>query len=939
MNPGGAGPSTRPVRQLVSARAPARPPINAAPSRNPATTPKKKDIDVFIESLRRVATPYIKTNVGLRFLDKLDTWQTKPLELEVLKRKGHDQLIQYIQFPKLEDASSVTRFSYYDFAKPVVTDAGITLKLTPEGTAANGLVRDVASLLGMNAARVPVMTDLVFTTASIANRASSRTTFHAKLEAYTASLLDDVYSVTIEMLNIHTTYEATYTNTKNKASNGLITTWAAGLFKLVKCHPDIARHLRPAARAVVSTTLNPKSHNLNGLRMKLRGLNMVAVKRLATHDTGDAVATRLNERNTVALKRFDLLVTKYDAALATHDEYTRLRTSIDDAYDFINPAIRMGTANMNRNLTLAEKQKCITMALETYKAELAEITGSLPTPLRRACVQDTITSIASPATPATPATGRTTPTVAAPKRPPTDTAIDRAAASIETLQREMTVDSASFAKTDTVVREYETTIRNMRTDLAKAQAARNQTTAMYTTKLAAAQARIGKLAARVKSVRDSDARSRADVHSTRAQLAVNKKERTDLARLVKKVKLESQTTEAAYKAKLKRVTRDKQAQLDALKSRLEKKKRRVRDMEVSLQTSSGRVRDRNSKVRASRLEAQRLERMVKDLRATIRTHTIQTKASIAVHRKRSAATVRGMEQRLRRLKTTLTSAVADGRTKDRVIAAHVKSLDMLTAKLAQSRRTVKKTATALVDVESSIRVLSEDLQSMTRERNRLERRIRSTTRKLRTARLALASLAFASSLVATIPFFMRVDTHASTQLIQVSSPIPPTSRTASRAEIRAVDVPSDLGTTRPRRLEGPAALNVRGNTTLVAQRGIPIGFTPFPVQSMETDPSNLILLGFLAALVLGIGTNFIKRIRTPRGGIEVWNESIVPGYDRVETGIPGRYTSTPTSTPTANPPQYSVVTTSMNTGYESNNGRGWGKGHGRYGLRPSRRRN
>ena len=914
MNPGGAGPSTRPVRQLVSARAPARPPINAAPSRNPTTTPKKKDIDVFIESLRRVATPYIKTNTGLRFLDKLDTWQTKPLELEVLKRKGHDQLIQYIQFPKLEDASSVTRFSYYDFAKPVVTDAGITLKLTPEGTAANGLVRDVASLLGMNASRVPIMTDLVFTTASIANRASSRTTFHAKLEAYTASLLDDVYDVTIEMLNIHAAYEAAYTNTKNKAPNGVITSWAAGLFKLVKCHPDIAKRLRPAARSVVSTTLNPKSHNLNGLRMKLRGLNMVAVKRLATHDMGDAVATRLNERNVAALKRFDLLVTQYDAALATRDEYTRLRTSIDDAYDFINPAIRLGTTNVNRNLTLAEKQKCITMALETYKAELAEITGSLPAPLRRACVQDTITSIASPTTPATDRT-----TVAAPKRPPTDTAIDRAAASIETLQREMTVDSASFVKTDTVVREYETTIRNMRTDLAKAQAARNQTTAMYTTKLAAAQARIGKLATLVKSVRDSDARSRADAHSARAQLAVNQKERADLARLVKKMKLESQTTEAAYKAKLKRVTRDKQAQLDALKSRLEKKKRRVRD--------------RNAEARVSRLEVQRLERMVKDLRAKIRTHAIQTKASITVHRKRAAIEVRGVEQRRRRLETTLKSVVRDGRAKDIVIAKHVKSLDMLTAKLAQSRRTVKNSATALVGVESSIRVLSENLQSMTRERNRLERRIRSTTRKLRTSRLALASLAFASSLVATIPFFMRVDTRASTQLIQVSSPIPPTSRTASRAEIRVVDVPSDLGTTRPRRLEGPAALNVRGNTALVAHRGVPIGFTPFPVQSVNSDPSNLILLGFLAALVLGIGTNFIKRLRTPRGGIEVWNESVVPGYDRAEAEIPGRYDGKRI----ANQPQHSVPTTSMNLGYESNNGRGWGKGHGRYGLRPSRR--
>ena len=917
--PGGAGPSTRPVRQLVSARAPARPPTNAAPSRKPVTTPKKKDIDVFIESLRRVATPYQKTNVGLRFLDKLDTWQTKPLELEVLKRKGHDQLIQYIQFPKLEDASSVTRFSYYDFSKPVVTDAGITLTLTPEGTAANGLVRDVAALLGMNASRVPVMTDLVFTTASITNRASSRTRFHEKLEAYTARLLDDVYDVTIEMLNIHAAYEAAYTNTKNKASNGVITSWAAGLFKLVKCHPDISKRLRPAARAVVSTTLNPKSHNLNALRMKLRGLNMVAVKRLATHNTGDAVATRLNERNVAALKRFDLLVTQYDAALATRDEYTRLRTSIDDAYDFINPAIRMGTANMNRNLTLAEKQKCIAMALETYKAELAEITGSLPAPLRKACIQDTITSIASPTTPASGSS-----TVTAPKRLPKDTAIDRAATSIETLQREMTVDSASFVKTDAVVREYENTLNRLRTDLAKAKAARNQNTAMYTTKLAAAQAQIGKLATRVAKVRDSDTRSRADAHSARAQSAVNQKERADLARLVKKMKLESQAAEATYKSKLKRVTRDKQTQLDALKSRLEKKKRRVRGMEVSRKTARG-------KLNASRLEVQGLERMVKGLRASIRSQAIQTKASIAVHRKRAAIKVRGVKVRVQRLETALKSAVSEGRAKEIVIAKHVKSLETLTAKFAHSRRTVKTTATALVDVESSIRLLTKNLQSMTRERTRLERRIRSTARKLHTARLALASLAFASSLVANIPFFTRVDTNASTHLIQGSSPIQP----ASRAAIRAVDVPSDLGTARPLRLAETAARNVRGNTALVAQRGVPIGFTSFPIQSVYSDPSNLILLGFLAALVLGIGTKFIKRLRMPRHGLEVWDESISPGYNRADAELPGRYT--PASTRTRNQPQHSVATTSTNLGYESNNGRGWGKGHGRYGLRPSRR--
>ena len=925
MMSGGAGPSNRPVRQLVSARAPARPPINAAPSRKPATTPKKKDIDVFIESLRRVATPYQKTNVGLRFLDKLDTWQTKPLELEVLKRKGHDQLIQYIQFPKLEDASSVTRFSYYDFSKPVVTDAGVTLTLTPEGTAANGLVRDVAALLGMNASRVPVMKDMVFTTASITNRASSRTRFHEKLEAYTATLLDDVYDVTIEMLNIHAAYETTYTNTKNKASNGVITSWAAGLFKLVKCHPDIAKRLRPAARAVVSTTLNPKSHNLNALRMKLRGLNMVVIKRLAAHGTGDAVAGRLNERNVAALKRFDLLVTQYDAALATRDEYTRLRTSIDDAYDFINPAIRLGTANMNRNLTLAEKQKCIAMALETYKADLAEITGSLPAPLRRACIQDTITTIASPTTPATPASGSST--VTAPKRLPKDTTIDRAATSIETLQREMTVDSASFVKTDAVVCEYENTLNRLRTDLAKAKAARNQNTAMYTTKLAAAQAQIGKLAARVAKVRDSDARSRADAHSARAQSAVNQKERADLARLVKKMKLESQAAESAYKAKLKRATRDKQTQLDALKSRLEKKKRRVRGMSLSLQTARG-------KLNASRLEVQGLERMVKELRSTIRSQAIQTKASIAIHRKRAAIKVRGVKQRLRRLETALKSAVSEGRVKEIVIAKHAKSLETLTAKLTQSRRTVKTTATALVDVESSIRLLTKNLQSMTRERTRLERRMISTARKLHTARLALASLAFASSLVAAIPFFTRVDTRASTQL--VSYPPSPTTLVANRADATsAVDVPSGLGTARPLRLAETANMRTRGNTALVAQRGVPVGFTPFPIQSVDSDPSNLILLGFLAALVLGIGTKFIKRLRTPRHGLEVWDESNVPGYNRADAEMPGRYDGKRT-TRTAIQPQYSV-TTSTNLGYESNNGRGWGKGHGRYGLRPSRR--
>ncbi len=813
----------------------------------------------------------------------------------------------------MHDRQKMSMMMYYDFANPHITQDSIVLKVTKEGTVANELMTDVATVLGVAKNKVPSIVDMHIQKNVIAKKTSARSTFRQEVIAYTASLIHGIHDLTLEILRIHVEYERGYLNKATAGANNTASR-ASELFRLVKLPPDVKRATRANVQTAAGETAASKKHNLTALRMKLRGLNMAALKRMHMKNPADPVAALLNQRNQVAFKEFDSLTMRYERALDTIDEFERLTRSIDDAFEFIHPGVRVN--GMTDPIPTEQKWRMITTALEVYRAEMAEITQALPTKLQKKAVEETVRVVAhgSGTAPSTPHTtgGKVGTKVA------NEQTVQRLTTTMATVQEDLAVGSVARAKSDALIAEYETTISNLRAG----QAHMNQRLANVTN---GARTELDALEKRLRRLQRKESGARYTIQMQHAEMTAYAKEIRQLKALVTTLRTDAGNDTLRFKAKLKRVTRSYTDQIKAVKAQLEKRKKRLRSMNRAAKTTNAQMVSYQRDIRALTLVAKQMGKQMRE-------STIRYKARISRLANESTTRVEAVKRRVQRVQRLLrqtqsalgTSQVA-GRVKDGMITRYIQHIETLKRRLSKKQRVLNSTTENLGDIETSVRSLVKQLKQARAENRQLTAKVASDTAKVRRIRRTLASMTLASALVSSVPYFMKYDTRAVNVLVARSA-----------VDQRQILPPP---TTPPRlvgRLEARPRIAAKTNTAMVTVPSPSIGFTPYDLD--ETNSSHLLLLGFVAALALGVGTRLLKRIRYTPSHDEVWDESFPLQYAYQNNEARGRYTPDKEPPNQRKRPQLSRTSsmTTANLSYVSEDGRGWGKGHGRYGLRPKR---